>query len=222
MRHISKRTPRRLTRRHALQGALAASGLALVGCSTSGHRPEQRGRRAAGVAGRGSLAGAVPQGFGEDPGDLPLRGCQSGPLAVDALLLRMPGVGAHIERKLLRAGGPGRRLGAARSDELWLRGLHRRHACRDDHATRRQDAARDSRLRRRDLGRRRSGHGYPAPTRGDLRPASPVSSTGAGIWCQPEEVYLATRHRRTPTDEIPRAHTRNDTFTGRRSGIPTT
>ena len=34
MRHIPKRVPRKLTRRHALQGALAASGLALVGCSS--------------------------------------------------------------------------------------------------------------------------------------------------------------------------------------------
>ena len=34
MRYIFKRTPRKLTRRHALQGALAASGLALVGCSS--------------------------------------------------------------------------------------------------------------------------------------------------------------------------------------------
>jgi hypothetical protein len=35
LRRISKRIPRRLTRRHALQVALAASGLALVGCSSS-------------------------------------------------------------------------------------------------------------------------------------------------------------------------------------------
>ena len=86
------------------------------------------------------------------------------------------GVGTHIERTLLRAGDAERRLGAARSDELWLRGLHRRHACRDDHATRRQDDARDSRLRRRDVGRRRSGHRYSVPARGDLRPAFPVSA----------------------------------------------
>jgi hypothetical protein len=33
LRHLSKRAPRKLTRRHALQGVLAASGLALVGCS---------------------------------------------------------------------------------------------------------------------------------------------------------------------------------------------
>ncbi|MBW3631570.1 MAG: PCYCGC domain-containing protein [Chloroflexi bacterium] len=34
MRRVSTRTSRKLTRRHALQGALAASGLALVGCSS--------------------------------------------------------------------------------------------------------------------------------------------------------------------------------------------
>lgn len=34
MRYIPKQASRRLTRRHALQGALAASGLALVGCSS--------------------------------------------------------------------------------------------------------------------------------------------------------------------------------------------
>jgi hypothetical protein len=34
LRYISKRAPRKLTRRHALQGALAASGFALVGCSS--------------------------------------------------------------------------------------------------------------------------------------------------------------------------------------------
>ena len=34
MRYISKRAPGKLTRRHALQAALAASGLALVGCSS--------------------------------------------------------------------------------------------------------------------------------------------------------------------------------------------
>jgi hypothetical protein len=34
LRHISERTPRRLTRRHALQAALATSGLALVGCTS--------------------------------------------------------------------------------------------------------------------------------------------------------------------------------------------
>ena len=34
MRHIPRRTPRKVTRRHALQGALAVSGLALVGCSS--------------------------------------------------------------------------------------------------------------------------------------------------------------------------------------------
>ena len=33
LRHILKRKPPRLTRRHALQAALAASGLALVGCT---------------------------------------------------------------------------------------------------------------------------------------------------------------------------------------------
>ena len=36
MRHIFTRAPRKLTRRHALQGVLAASGLGLVGCSTPG------------------------------------------------------------------------------------------------------------------------------------------------------------------------------------------
>ena len=35
LRHISKRIPRRANRRHALQVALAAGGLALVGCSSS-------------------------------------------------------------------------------------------------------------------------------------------------------------------------------------------
>ena len=35
MRHISKPIPRRLTRRHALQAALATSGLALVGCTSA-------------------------------------------------------------------------------------------------------------------------------------------------------------------------------------------
>ena len=34
MRYIPNRAPRRLTRRHALQAALGASGLALVGCSS--------------------------------------------------------------------------------------------------------------------------------------------------------------------------------------------
>jgi hypothetical protein len=34
VRNLSRHIPRRLTRRHALQGALAAGGLALVGCST--------------------------------------------------------------------------------------------------------------------------------------------------------------------------------------------
>ncbi len=34
VRQISQRTRRKLTRRHALQGALAAGGLALVGCSS--------------------------------------------------------------------------------------------------------------------------------------------------------------------------------------------
>jgi hypothetical protein len=34
LRYIPKRAPRRLTRRHALQGALATGGLALVGCSS--------------------------------------------------------------------------------------------------------------------------------------------------------------------------------------------
>ena len=35
MRHNSKRIPHRLTRRHALQAALATSGLALVGCTSA-------------------------------------------------------------------------------------------------------------------------------------------------------------------------------------------
>ena len=34
MRRVANRTFRKLTRRHALQGVLAAGGLALVGCST--------------------------------------------------------------------------------------------------------------------------------------------------------------------------------------------
>jgi len=34
LRYIATRLARKLTRRHALQGALAASGLALVGCSS--------------------------------------------------------------------------------------------------------------------------------------------------------------------------------------------
>jgi hypothetical protein len=34
LRHFSNRAPSRLTRRHALQGVLATSGLLLVGCSS--------------------------------------------------------------------------------------------------------------------------------------------------------------------------------------------